>query len=58
MTNLPVRSGMEDFKKWGDPSNGEGMILKWGRGVDLILNCFIFTHSVWFTTMIHGVNYF
>ena len=34
MTNLPVRSGMEDFKKWGDPSNGEGMILKWGRGVD------------------------
>ena len=22
MTDLPVRWGMGDFKKWGDPSNG------------------------------------
>ena len=36
MTDLPVKWGMGDFKKWGgDPSNG-GMILKWG-GVDTTL---------------------
>ena len=36
MTDLPVRWGMTDFQKWGDPSNGGNDFEMGGGGGGLI----------------------